>query len=421
MRDFADRVQFIARQDADVADLIVREQERQELCIRLIASENYVSRAVMEATGSCLTNKYSEGSPGKRYYQGQEFIDKVELLAIERAKALFGAEHVNVQPYSGSPANLAAYYALAEPGDTILGMSLPHGGHLTHGWKVNFSARFYRAVQYPIRRDTYLIDYDEVARLAREHKPKIIVCGASAYPRILDFPRFAEIANEVGAHLVADIAHIAGLVAAGVHPSPIPHADAVTTTTHKSLRGPRGAMIMCRAAFAKSIDSAVFPALQGGPHNHTTAAMAVAFREASTPAFKAYGRAVLDNAQTLAAELVRYGFNLITGGTDNHLMLVDLSNKNIPGKPMARALEEAGIVCNCNSVPFDTRPPFDPSGIRIGLCAVTTRGFGRDEMRLLAGWINEVATHHDDPAHLARIRAAVRELCLAKPVPDVFV
>lgn len=421
MRDFADRVQFIARQDAEVADLIVREQERQELCIRLIASENYVSRAVMEATGSCLTNKYSEGYPGKRYYQGQEFIDKVELLAIERAKALFGAEHVNVQPYSGSPANLAAYYALAEPGDTILGMSLPHGGHLTHGWKVNFSARFYRAVQYPIRRDTYLIDYDEVARLAREHKPKIIVCGASAYPRVLDFVRFAEIANEVGAHLVADIAHIAGLVAAGVHPSPIPHADAVTTTTHKSLRGPRGAMIMCRAAFAKSIDSAVFPALQGGPHNHTTAAMAVAFREASTPAFKAYGRAVVGNAQTLAAELVRYGFNLVTGGTDNHLMLVDLSNKNIPGKPMARALEEAGIVCNCNSVPFDTRPPFDPSGIRIGLCAVTTRGFGRDEMRLLAGWINEVANHHDDAARLARIRAAVRELCLAKPVPDVFV
>lgn len=421
MRDFADRVQFIARQDAEVADLIVREQERQELCIRLIASENYVSRAVMEATGSCLTNKYSEGYPGKRYYQGQEFIDKVELLAIERAKALFGAEHVNVQPYSGSPANLAAYYALAEPGDTILGMSLPHGGHLTHGWKVNFSARFYHAVQYPIRRDTYLIDYDDVARLAREHKPKIIVCGASAYPRILDFARFAEIANEVGAHLVADIAHIAGLVAAGVHPSPIPHADAVTTTTHKSLRGPRGAIIMCRAAFAKSIDNAVFPALQGGPHNHTTAAMAVAFREASTPAFKTYGRAVVDNAQTLAAELVRYGFNLVTGGTDNHLMLVDLSNKNIPGKPMARALEEAGIVCNCNSVPFDTRPPFDPSGIRIGLCAVTTRGFGRDEMRLLAGWINEVANHHDDAARLARVRAAVRELCRAKPVPDVFV
>jgi len=421
MRDFADRVQCIARQDADLADLIVREQERQELCIRLIASENYVSRAVMEATGSCLTNKYSEGYPGKRYYQGQEFIDKVELLAIERAKALFGAEHVNVQPYSGSPANLEVFYALAEPGDTILGMSLPHGGHLTHGWKVNFSARFYHAVQYPIRRDTCLIDYDEVARLAREHKPKIIICGASAYPRIIDFARFAEIAHDTGAHLVADIAHIAGLVAAGAHPSPVPFADAVTTTTHKSLRGPRGAIIMCRAAFAKSVDSAVFPALQGGPHNHTTAAMAVAFREAATPAFKAYGHAVVENAQTLAAALVSHGFQLVTGGTDNHLMLVDLTNKNIPGKKMARALEEAGIVCNCNSVPFDTRPPFDPSGIRIGLCAVTTRGFGRDEMRLLAGWINDVALHHDDPAHLARIRAAVRELCLAKPVPDVFV
>ncbi|MCX7847757.1 MAG: serine hydroxymethyltransferase [bacterium] len=421
MRDFAERVQFIQRQDPEVADLLIREQERQELVIRLIASENYVSRAVMEATGSCLTNKYSEGYPGKRYYQGQEFVDKIELLAIERAKALFGAEHVNVQPYSGSPANLAAYYALAEPGDTILGMSLPHGGHLTHGWKVNFSARFYHAVQYPIRPDTCLIDYDEVARLAREHKPKIIVCGASAYPRIIDFTRFAEIAHEVGASLVADIAHIAGLVVAGVHPSPVPVADVVTTTTHKSLRGPRGAIILCRAQYAKSIDTAVFPALQGGPHNHTTAAMAVAFREASTPAFKAYGRAIIENARTLAAELMSYGFTLVTGGTDNHLMLVDLSNKRIPGKPMARALEQAGIICNCNSVPFDTRPPFDPSGIRLGVCAVTTRGFGPDEMRLIARWIHEVAEHHDDPARLASIRAAVRELCLAKPVPDVFV
>lgn len=421
MKDFSDRVQFIRQQDPELAELIVREQEHQELSIRLIASENYVSRAVMEATGSCLTNKYSEGYPGKRYYQGQEFIDHVEQLAIERAKALFGAEHVNVQPYSGSPANLATYYALATPGDTILGMSLPHGGHLTHGWKVNFSARFYHAVQYPIRPDTHLIDYDEVARLAREHKPKIIVCGASAYPRIIDFARFAEIAREVGAYLVADIAHIAGLVVAGVHPSPVPVADAVTTTTHKSLRGPRGAIIMCRAAHAKSIDAAVFPALQGGPHNHTTAAMAVAFREAATPAFKAYGQAVVDNARTLAEELVSLGFSLVTGGTDNHLMLVDLTNKGIPGKVMARALEQAGIICNCNSVPFDPRPPFDPSGIRLGTCAVTTRGFGRDEMRQIARWINDVAQHHDDPARLAQVRAAVRELCLAKPVPDVFV
>ncbi len=421
MKDFQARVAYIAQQDPEIADLIVREQQRQEECIRLIASENYVSRAVMEATGSCLTNKYSEGYAGKRYYQGQEFIDKVELLAIKRAQALFGAEHVNVQPYSGSPANLEVYYALAQPGDTILGMSLPHGGHLTHGWKVNFSARFYRAVQYPIRRDTCLIDYDEVARLAREHKPKLLVCGASAYPRVLDFARFAEIAREVGAYLVADIAHIAGLVASGAHPSPVPHADAVTTTTHKSLRGPRGAMIMCTAAHAKSVDSAVFPALQGGPHNHTTAAMAVAFGEAQTPAFAAYGRAVVENARTLAGALVSHGFQLITGGTDNHLMLVDLTNKKITGKVMAQALEDAGIVCNCNAVPFDPRSPFDPSGIRIGTCAVTTRGFGPDEMRMLAQWINDVAAQHDDAARLGRIRAAVRELCAAKPVPDVFV
>jgi glycine hydroxymethyltransferase len=411
----------IERQDPELATLLTGEDRRQRDSIRLIASENYVSRAVMEATGSCLTNKYSEGYAGKRYYQGQEYIDAVETMAIERAKKLFGVDHANVQPYSGSPANLEAYYALCEPGDTILGMSLPHGGHLTHGWKVNFSARYYRAVQYPIVRATCLIDYDAVAALAREHKPKAIMCGASAYPRIIDFAKFAQIAKDNGAYLIADIAHIAGLVAAKVHPSPAPHADVITTTTHKSLRGPRGAMIMCTAAHAKAVDSAVFPGLQGGPHNHTTAAMAVAFGEALTPAFAAYGRAVVDNARTLAEELLANGFNLVTGGTDNHLMLIDLTNKNIAGRPMAQALEAAGIECNCNSVPFDQRKPFDPSGIRLGTCATTSRGFGTDEMKKIGRWISKVAATSGDAKALAAIKAEVHELCTAFPLPDAFV
>ncbi len=411
----------ITRQDPDVAELIALEADRQEKSIRLIASENYVSRAVMEATGSVLTNKYSEGYAHKRYYQGQTYIDSLELLAINRAKELFGAEHVNVQPYSGSPANLETYYALAEPGDLIMGMSLPHGGHLTHGWKVNFSANFYRAVQYPVSEKTHLIDFDQVAEIAREHKPKILICGASAYPRTIDFARFAEIAKEVGAYLVADIAHIAGLVAAGEHPSPIPYADAVTTTTHKTLRGPRGAMILCREEHAKKIDSAVFPALQGGPHNHTTAAMAVAFKEALSPEFKQYGKLIISNASILAEELMAQGFELVTGGTDNHLLLIDLSNKNIAGKPMAQAMEKAGIVCNCNAVPFDKRKPFDPSGIRIGTAAVSSRGFGSDEMKALAGWISRIAADAENEQMLASIRKEVEELCDAKPVPEYFV
>jgi glycine hydroxymethyltransferase len=329
---------------------------------------------------------------------------------------LFGTEHVNVQPYSGSPANLEVYYALAEPGDVIMGMSLPHGGHLTHGWKVNFSARFYRSVQYPVAESTGLIDYQAVAALAREHKPKIIMCGASAYPRTLDFNAFAEIAREVGAYLVADIAHIAGLIAAGVHPSPIPLADAVTTTTHKSLRGPRGAMIMCSARHAKAIDSAVFPALQGGPHNHTTAAMAVAFKEALAPEFKVYGRRVVENARALAEELLGLGFDLVTGGTDNHIVLMDLRNKGYGGKPLAEALERAGIICNCNSVPFDTRKPFEPSGVRLGTCAVSTRGFDSTDMRRIARWIARVAQHMTNTATLDAVRAEVQELCAAKPM-----
>jgi len=412
---------FIERQDPEVASLLKLEDLRQKECIRLIASENYVSRAVMEATGSALTNKYSEGYAAKRYYQGQQYVDAVELLAIERAKKLFDADHVNVQPYSGSPANLEAYYSLANPGETILGMSLPHGGHLTHGWKVNFSARFYRAIQYPISEKTCLIDFDAVARLAHEHRPKVIMCGASAYPRLIDFARFAEIAKDVGAYLVADIAHIAGLVAAGVHPSPVPCADVVTTTTHKSLRGPRGAMIMCSSAHAKNIDNAVFPGLQGGPHNHTTAAMAVAFGEALTPAFAAYAHQVVANARTLAEELLTDGFSLVTGGTDNHLLLIDVTNKGMAGRPMAQALEKAGIECNCNSVPFDTRKPFDPSGIRLGTCAATSRGFKETEMKQIAKWVGRVAAQADDDRALAAIRTEVQALCAAFPVPESFV
>jgi len=411
----------LEQQDPAVAGLITAEEQYQQETIRLIASENYVSHAVLEAAGSVFTNKYSEGYPGKRYYQGQQYCDAIELLAIARAKELFGAEHVNVQPYSGSPANLETYYALAEPGALIMGMSLPHGGHLTHGWKVNFSARFYRAVQYPVDEKTCLLDYAAIAALAREHKPKILVCGASAYPRVIDFARFAEIARSVGAFLVADMAHIAGLVAAGVHPSPIPYADAVTTTTHKSLRGPRGAMILCKEQHAKAIDNAVFPALQGGPHNHTTAAMAVAFGEALTPDFKKYGQRVVANARALADALLQEGFALVTGGTDNHIVLMDLREKSYGGKPLAQALDRAGIIGNCNAVPFDPRKPFDPSGVRLGTCAVSTRGFNADDMCRLAGWIARVANNLEDAQVVDTVRNEVLELCAAKPVPATFV
>ena len=411
----------IFKQDKIIADLISSEANRQEKSVRLIASENYVSAPVLEATGSILTNKYSEGYPFKRYYQGQEFIDQIEQLAIDRAKSIFNAEHANVQPYSGSPANLEAYYALLNPGDLIMGMSLPHGGHLTHGWKVNFSAKFFNSIQYPIDEKTHRINMDTVAELAKEHKPKAIVCGASAYPRTIEFSKFAEIANDIGAYLIADMAHIAGLVAAGVHPSPVPYADIVTTTTHKTLRGPRGAMILCKEKHAKAVDSAVFPALQGGPHNHTTAGMAIAFAEAATPKFFEYGKNIISNAATLADELLKYEFDLVTGGTDNHLILIDLSNKNIAGKPMAVAMEKAGLVCNANSVPFDKRKPFDPSGIRIGTAAVTTRGFGSDEMKKIAEWINVISKNIDDNNNLTKIKQEVIELCDKKPVPDFFV
>lgn len=411
----------LSERDPEISQLIRGEEKREVDKIRLIASENYASRAVLEATGSILTNKYSEGYAGKRYYEGQEFIDPIETLAIERVRALFGAEHVNVQPYSGSPANLAVYLAFLKAGDPVLGLALPAGGHLTHGWNVSISGLYFQSQAYGVRREDHRIDYDQALRLAREHKPKLIWCGHSAYPRIVDFNKFREIADDVGAILAADIAHIAGLVAGGEHPSPVGIADVVTTTTHKTFRGPRGGMIMCKAEHAKAIDRAVFPGIQGGPHNHTTAAIAVAAKEAATPEFKLYARGVVDNAKSLAEALLGRDFSLVTGGTDNHIVLVDLTNKNISGKVAGRALNAAGIVCNSNAVPFDQRKPFDPSGIRIGTGSVTSRGFGRDEMVRLAGWIDTVLQAPEDAALQSRVASEVKECCAAFPPPGIVI
>jgi glycine hydroxymethyltransferase len=411
----------LERTDPDIARLIQQEETRQFESVRLIPSENYVSHAVLEATGSILTNKYSEGYPGKRYYEGQEFIDPIESIARERAKRLFGVDHTNVQPYSGSPANLAIYYALLEPGDKVMGMSLPHGGHLTHGWRVNFSARYYRAVQYTVDPVTHRIDYDQVRELARKEQPKLIFSGATAYPREFDFKAFGDIAKEVSARFVADIAHISGLIVAGVHQSPVPYADAVMTTTHKTLRGPRGAMIMCKTEHAEAIDRAVFPALQGGPHNHTTAAIAVALQEASTPEFTAYGQQIVRNAKVLAEALLGYGFTLISGGTDNHLILIDMTGKGVTGKQASRALARAGIETNANTIPYDPRRPFDPSGVRIGTPAVTSRGMQEAEMQRIAGWINQVISDVKNDALHARIHEEVREFCRAFPCPGIRV
>ncbi len=405
--------------DPEVYALIEAEARYEFETLRLIPSENYASAAVIQALGSVLTNKYSEGYAGKRYYEGQRYVDAIEELAIQRAKSLFGVDHANVQPYSGSPANMAAYYALLEPGETIMGLSLPHGGHLTHGWEVNFSARFYHSVQYTVDRQTNLVDYDSVRALAKEVRPKVIVCGATAYPRLWDFKAFADIAKEVDAYFLADIAHIAGLIAAGVHPDPAPYADVITTTTHKTLRGPRGAMIMCREQFAQSIDRAVFPALQGGPHDHTTAAIAVALKEAASPEFKEYGAQVVRNAKALAGELLERGFQLVSGGTDNHLVLIDLTNKGVTGKKASKALDRAGIVVNANTVPFDPRKPFSPSGIRIGSPAVTSRGMKEPEMRRIVVWMDEVVASVDDEPTLERVRNEVKEFCAAFPAPGI--
>jgi glycine hydroxymethyltransferase len=405
--------------DPEIAALMDAEDRRQADAVRLIASENYASAAVLEACGTALTNKYSEGYAGKRYYQGQANVDAIENLACARMAKLFGAEHVNVQPYSGSPANLAVYLAFASPGDVIMGMGLPAGGHLTHGWNVSITGKYFKSVQYGVSRETHRIDFDEVRKLAREHRPKLLFCGATAYPRTLDVPAFRAIADEVGALLIADMAHIAGLVAAGVHPSPVGIADVVTTTTHKTLRGPRGGMILCKAEHARAIDRAVFPGLQGGPHNHTTAAIAVAAHEAAQPAFKQYAAAIVANAKALGEALVERGFSLITGGTDNHLLLVDMTPKGIGGKPYAQALEKAGIVCNYNAIPFDPRKPFDPSGVRLGTPAITSRGMGVAEMKHIAAWMDQVAAKQDDEALLARIAADVRALCAGFPAPGL--
>lgn len=405
--------------DPEIAALIDEEARRETDKLRLIASENYVSRAVLEATGSILTNKYSEGYANKRYYEGQQVIDRVETLAVDRLKQLFGADHVNVQPYSGSPANLAVYLAFCQPHDPVVGLALPAGGHLTHGWTVSITGMYFKSYGYGVRKQDHRIDFDEVRALAREHKPKLLWCGTTAYPRILEFDKFREIADEVGAILCADIAHIAGLVAGGVHPSPIGIADVVTSTTHKTLRGPRGGIIMCKGEHAKAIDRAVFPGLQGGPHNHTTAGIAVAAKEALSPSFKTYASQIVANAKALAEALLSHGFALVTGGTDNHLILVDLTPKGVGGKPAARALDKAGIVCNYNSIPFDPRKPFDPSGIRLGTAALTSRGMGPSEMQRLASFMNQVVSAPDDEALLNRIAAEVKEMCASFPPPGI--
>ena len=415
----------LADKDPSIARLIAEENRREHDTMRLIASENYASRAVMEATGSVLTNKYSEGYAHKRYYEGQQVIDQVEELAISRLKALFGSGpqddtlHVNVQPYSGSPANLAVYLAFCQPHDTVMGLGLPAGGHLTHGWSVSITGKYFKSVPYGVSKDTHRIEMEEVRKLAKEHRPKILWAGTTAYPRTLDFAAFRSIADEVGAVLVADIAHISGLVCGGAHPSPIGIADVVTSTTHKTFRGPRGGMIFCKKQHASAIDKAVFPGLQGGPHNHVTAGIAVAAHEAAQPAFKEYARRVVDNAKTLGEALVTRGFDLVTGGTDNHLLLVDLTNKNVAGKPFAQALDRAGIVCNYNSVPFDKRKPFDPSGIRIGTPAVSSRGMGPGEMEQLADWMDRVVKAPTDESVVSEVAKEVKEVCDKFPAPGL--
>ncbi|MGA2609004.1 MAG: serine hydroxymethyltransferase [Terriglobia bacterium] len=396
--------------DPEIARALDLEVDRQARTLELIASENFVSEAVLEALGSVMANKYAEGLPGKRYYGGCEFVDVVETLAIERAKKLFGAEHANVQAHSGSQANQAVYMTVLKPGDTLLGMSLAHGGHLTHGHPLNFSGKMYKIVSYGVRRDTETIDYDELERLAQEHKPRLIVAGASAYPRLLDFERFAAIAKQSGALLMVDMAHIAGLIAAGLHPSPFPHADFVTTTTHKTLRGPRGGAVFSKAQYAKELDKIVFPGIQGGPLMHVIAAKAVCFQEARQPEFCEYQKQVVLNARTLAEALAGKGFRIVSGGTDTHLALVDVFSKKVTGKQAQTALENAGITVNKNVIPFDTNPPMVASGIRVGTPAVTTRGLREPQMELIAHWISEVLHNVEDESVQKRIRSQVEAL-----------
>ena len=410
-----DRLASLAKADPIVADLIRREVARQEHGLELIASENFVSVAVLEAMGTALTNKYAEGVPRKRYYGGCEVVDEVEQLAIDRAKALFGAEHANVQPHSGAQANMAAYLAVLKPGETLFGLALPHGGHLTHGASVNFSGSLFRAVQYGVREDTGRIDYDEVRDIALAERPQLLIAGGSAYARVIEFVTLRAIADEVGATFLVDMAHFAGLVAAGVHPSPVPHAQIVTTTTHKTLRGPRGGMILCRAELAKAVDKQVFPGTQGGPLEHVIAAKAVALGEASQPEFKEYAAQVIRNAQALAAALVQRGYAIVSGGTDTHLMLVDLRPKQLTGKEAEQLLDRAGITVNKNTIPGDPQSPFVTSGIRLGTPAVTTRGFSEVEMTRVAELIDDVLTQKDDGT-VARVKQDVRELADAFPL-----
>ncbi|MBZ9577478.1 serine hydroxymethyltransferase [Patescibacteria group bacterium] len=405
----------LSKIDPKIAELIEKEKERQKTTLEMIPSENHTSPAVREALGSVLTDKYAEGYPKKRYYAGLEFYDKIEALCQERAKKIFKVAHVNVQPYSGSPANQAVYFALLEPRDTVMGMSLPHGGHLTHGWKVSFSGKYFKSVQYGVDKKTNLLNYQEIGKLAKKAKPKLIWVGATAYPRIFDWKKLGMIADSVRAYLVADIAHIAGLIVAGVHPSPVPYVHIVTTTTHKTLRGPRGGMIMVtrkglkkNPELTQKIDKSVFPGLQGGPHENNIAAIAVCLKEASKPGFKRYGKQIVKNCKILASELLKYGFDLVTAGTDNHLILIDLRNKKISGKEAQNRLEKAGITVNKNTIPFDPNPPFNPSGIRLGTPAITTRGMKEKEMRKITFWINEVIS---DAKNCLRVRKEVKKLC----------
>jgi glycine hydroxymethyltransferase len=406
----------LAETDPEVAAAIRNETRRQAEGLELIASENFVSTAVLEAAGSVMTNKYAEGYPGKRYYGGCEFVDVAESLAIARARTLFGAEHVNVQPHSGAQANLAVYMTLLKPGDTVLGMNLAHGGHLTHGHPLNFSGKLYTIVPYGVRKDDERIDYDELERLAREHTPKMIMVGASAYPRVIDFPRINRVASEVGAPMVVDMAHIAGLVAAGVHPSPVPHADFVTSTTHKTLRGPRAGLVLCRDKYAKDLDRAVFPGVQGGPLMHIIAAKAVCFKESMEPAFAEYQRQIVANAQRLAASISSHGFRLVSGGTDNHLMLVDVFSKGLTGKVAEAALGKAAITVNKNAIPFDQHPPMVASGIRVGTPAVTTRGMREAEMDLIGDFIARVLQSPDDERTRGMVKIEVERLCRRFPL-----
>jgi len=406
----------LADVDPEVADAIRKETRRQAEGLELIASENFVSAAVLEAAGSVMTNKYAEGYPGRRYYGGCEFVDAAESLAIARAKTLFGAEHANVQPHSGAQANMAVYLTLLKPGDTVLGMNLAHGGHLTHGHPLNFSGKLYTIVPYGVGKDDERIDYAELERLAHEHRPKMIMVGASAYPRVIDFERIAKVAAAIGSPMVVDMAHIAGLVAAGVHPSPVPHADFVTSTTHKTLRGPRAGLILCREKFAKDLDRAVFPGVQGGPLMHIVAAKAVCFKEAMEPSFAAYQRQIVANATRLAASLSGHGFRLVSGGTDNHLMLVDVFSKGLTGKVAEAALGKAGITVNKNAIPFDQNPPMVASGIRVGTPAVTTRGMGEAEMDQIGDLIARVLAAPDDERTLGAVKSEVERLCRRFPL-----